>query len=653
MYCRKFLLSLLFFVTVVFTASFYTHALPTPAQLGANNEFVSAKISPDGKHLAFAIVKEGVRQLAVVETDSMKAVGGVSFGTKQQVGDFYWANNERLVMQVLENDPWAEFPSYYGELFAINYNGKRGEIIYGYRGGEQQVGTKLKTKDAVRGWAEVINVLANEEDYILISSQPQSVDQRRQKTIHRLNIYTGMLSSVIAGTPTDSEYIVASDDGTLQFAVGRNAANKKRIYAYKNNQFEDISEQNFGSGFHIAGVSSSGENVLYYDNISTNTDTLYALNVETGERRAIFNDPEVDITNIELSSDGVTPIAVKLDNGYPSYHLLASDSVESTVFADLTKMFKGYRINITSANTQNTLFTVRASNEIVPSQFYLYEAPTKKLRLLFANKADIPATQFSQSFPFSFDASDGVKIPAYITFPSHIPETQNVPLVTLVHGGPIARDYWSFNREVQLLASQGYAVLRVNFRGSDGYGAKFRQMSRQQWGTRMQQDIIEATQFVMNSGGIDTNKICIMGASFGGYSAVMSATIAPDLFKCVVANVGVYDLELMFEEGNIQKYLLYGKAYLSEQLGNDPAILKAQSPVNHVSKLKAPLFLAHGGEDNQVPIAHAIALKSALDTHNKPYVWHYTERAGHGFFEEASTIAYFEAVSEFLAQHLQ
>lgn len=643
------------FSFLVFTLVFsnITFALPTPAQLAADNKYADAKISPDGKHIAFVIKEDSKRKLVVIDVEGKKVVGGANFGIKQQVGEFYWANTERLVMEVLEHDPWAENPRFFGELFAIDYNGKRGEIIYGYRGGEQQTGTKLKVKKAVRGWAKVINLLPDDEKNILITSQAWSADGSSPQNVRKLNIYNARLSSAIAGTPIEAEYVVASDDGNLIMAVGFDKDYKKRIFKYEGAEYTDVSDQNYGGGFNIAGVSENGDSVLYTDNIDTNTETLYKLDFKTGERTKIFNDPNVDITYVVLASDGVTPIAIELDNGYPSYHLLPSNNPEAAVFANLTQIFKGYNIRITSADKSNSLYTVYASNEIVPGQYYLYEAATKKLRLLFSNKKEIPSEQMSQSFPFSFEASDGELIPGYITFPSHIPETQNVPLVTLVHGGPIARNYWEFSRRVQLLASQGYAVLRINFRGSDGYGSKFRGMSRKQWGTRIQQDIIEGTQFVIESGGIDKDKVCIMGGSFGGYSAVMSATITPELFKCIVANVGVYDLELMFEQGDIQKYLLYGKAYLTEQLGSDTAVLRAQSPVNHVNKLKAPLFLAHGGEDNRVPISHGYALKEALDKHEKPYVWFYTERAGHGFFEEESRTAYFEAVSEFLKEHLQ
>jgi dipeptidyl aminopeptidase/acylaminoacyl peptidase len=162
---------------------------------------------------------------------------------------------------------------------------------------------------------------------------------------------------------------------------------------------------------------------------------------------------------------------------------------------------------------------------------------------------------------------------AYITYPTGVDETVAVPLVTLVHGGPNARDYWKFDPELQLLASQGYAVLRVNYRGSTGYGRKHMSGSEKQWGARVQQDIIEATQWVIQQGGIQQDKVCIMGGSFGGYSAVQSATLAPDLFKCVVAVAGVYDLEMMFDEGDIPR-IIYGKEFLIKQLGTDRALMR-------------------------------------------------------------------------------
>lgn len=629
------------------------NAMPSPAQFAKNEEFVRAKLSPDGKHLGIILVKDDKRRLAVVSADTLQPVGGVDFGGKQQVGNFWWANNERLVMEIWQQQAWSEDPAFYGELFAVNYDGKRSEMIFGYRSGEEQVGSRLSRKEAVRGSARLVGLLPNDAEHILITVKPWTNAGLSQKTIHKLNIYNGDLSSVVAGTPLETSYVVATDDGVPIVAVGTNEEYEKSVYRYDDGKYIDISDEGLGGAFSVWGIDDSGENLIFVDNNDTDTTSLYRMNLASGKRELIYNNPNVDITGLVLDSSETVPLAVAVDDGYPSYILLDSDSEERAVYEHLFNIFKGYSLYITSADKARENFVIFAENEIVPGQFYLFSKTDKKLRLLFSNQKDLTSDKLSQSFPFSFKASDGQQIPGYITFPSHIPETENVPMVVLVHGGPESRDYWSYDSEVQMLASMGYAVLRVNFRGSDGYGTAFRQAIQKKWGTIAQQDIIDATNYVINSGGIKRDKVCIMGASFGGYSAIMSATIAPDLFKCVVATAGVYDLEQLVEEGNVAEYLLYGPAYLKKQLGDDPKILQAQSPVHHVSKLKAPLLLAHGGDDYQVPIAHALSLKAQLDKHNKQYEWFVIDKAGHSFYEEASRKKYFEAVASFLQTHLE
>lgn len=647
------------YILVVFTAFFLSYSVlakdkpfATPAQFAADWEFFGAKISPDGKHLAMIILKDDKRRLAVVKADTLEPVGGMNFGEKQEVGSFWWANDERLVMQIWQQLAWSEDPAFYGELFAVNLDGKRDEMIYGYRAGEQQVGSRLARKEGDRGHAQVVNLLPDDDKHILISVKPWSVAGLSKRTIHKLNIYTGKMSSVLATTPLETSYLVSTDEGKPIIAVGINEEYEKSVYKYNDGAFEDISEKGLGEGFNIVGMDDTGENILFVDNEETNTTSLYSMNLASSEKALIYNNPNVDISGFATTSDEMTPLAIALDDGYPSYVLLDSDSDEREIYEYLFSVFKGYSITLTSSDEDGEKFIVFASNELTPGDYYMFTKKGKKLRLLFSNKQYLPKDKLSQSFPFSFEASDGMKIPAYITFPKHVPETENVPMVVLVHGGPIARDYWQYHSQVQMLASMGYAVLRVNFRGSEGYGSAHTLAIRKNWGTKAQQDIIEATNYVINSGGIDKERVCIMGGSFGGYSAVMSATIAPDLFKCVVANAGVYDLEQLFAEGNIAEYLLYGPAYLETQLGTDPELRRAQSPVNHVSKLKAPLFLAHGGKDYQVPIAHAHALKEQLDKHNKTYEWFTIDKAGHGFYREESQIAYYEAVAEFLQKHL-
>lgn len=168
----------------------------------------------------------------------------------------------------------------------------------------------------------------------------------------------------------------------------------------------------------------------------------------------------------------------------------------------------------------------------------------------------------------------------------------------------------------------------------------------------MQQDIIEATQWVIQQGGIKQDKVCIKGGSFGGYSAVQSAALAPDLFKCVVAVAGVYDLEMLFNGSNIPR-IIYGEKYLIEQLGMDKALMRTYSPVHNVAKLKASLLIAHSKKDEQVPFKHALALKEELDRQGKKYAWFVKNSEGHGLFDEQNRTEYFETVVKFLAKELQ
>jgi dipeptidyl aminopeptidase/acylaminoacyl peptidase len=142
-----------------------------------------------------------------------------------------------------------------------------------------------------------------------------------------------------------------------------------------------------------------------------------------------------------------------------------------------------------------------------------------------------------------------------------------------------------------------------------------------------------------------------MGASFGGFSAIMSPILAPDLFKCAIAHVGVYDLQMMYEEGDIPDRL-FGKSYLQQAIGNDVEMLRAQSPVHNIDKLQAAVFIAHGKEDRRVPFEQAEALKDALDEHNKKYEWFIKRSEAHGFSDEGNRAEYYQKVSEFLAKHL-
>jgi dipeptidyl aminopeptidase/acylaminoacyl peptidase len=626
----------------------------TPAQLAAEFQYKDAKISPDGKHIALVISKDGRRKLAVVKSSNFKSVGGADFGDKEEVGKIYWANDERIVLEVWVNEPWDDRARFYGELYAIDYNGKRGEMVYGYRAGQKTIGTRMAKIESVDGWAEIISLLPDEEDEILISSRPQSADGGRTATVHRLNVKNGKMSKMIAGSPMSSGQFAVDNSGSVKFAYGTDKDFNRRVYRFDEDkrEYTEVMTGGFGNGWQPHAIDDSGKFLFYTGNPEQDKTGLFKLNLNTGEKSHIYTDKKVDITDVIVTVDGSQAYAIRLDADYPSYIMLDESGEEAKLFKYLLSRFAGYSIDITSHSDNGKKWIIKASNDLTATSFFLYDKKKDKFSLLFSNMAEIKKQELSESIPIHFTASDKTEIHGYITYPVSVPETQSIPLVTLVHGGPHSRDYWEFDSKVQLLASQGYAVLRVNFRGSNGYGSNIYYGSQKQWGDRVQKDIIEGTKWVIAQGGILSDKVCIMGASFGGYSAVQSATLAPDLFKCVISHAGVYDIEMMFEEGDI-KGRLYGKAALTEEHGTDKALMHQYSPVNNVAKLAAPILIAHGRQDERVPIDHAEALMAELDKQGKPYETFIKEYENHGFYNEQNRSEYYEKVAEFLGKHLK
>jgi len=250
-----------------------------------------------------------------------------------------------------------------------------------------------------------------------------------------------------------------------------------------------------------------------------------------------------------------------------------------------------------------------------------------------------------------FNASDGMKIHDYITLPGGASGARP-PLVVIPHGGPHGiRDHWEFVEEVQLFASQGVAVLRVNYRGSGGYGRPYEESGNRHWGDRIIDDILEATRLVINQGLVDSNRVCIYGASFGGYAAMQSSIRAPELFRCAVGYAGVYDLPLMAKTDNV-RFSPLAQRYFRWILGEDTKALKSASPVYNADKIQARVFLIHGKDDERAPIEHAERLRDALAKVGRPPEWLVEKKEAHGFYNEANQERMYARLLTFINQSL-
>ena len=487
---------------------------------------------------------------------------------------------------------------------------------------------------------------------ILISATPMSSGGDRLASILQLDVYTGKTKGM-GKAPVSYATIVADPSGRPRVAVGKNEQNQREVYikAEDSSDWHKLPQRAFGEHFYPIAVTADNQGLYVADNYQQDLIGIFEYRFADGSYTEVFTDQKVDVQSVTTTTDGRAVYGMQLYDGRPSYALLTEDHQEARVFKDLLQSFPGENLRITSKTDDNKKWVLMASSDTTAPKFYLYDHEKAAVVKLADAKPELNQLKLASTEPVKFSSFDGLEVHGYLTkSPVDSPEK---PTVVLVHGGPHdTRDYWGFDPEVQLLAMSGYNVLQVNFRGSGGYGAAFQKKGYRQWGDAIQRDIIAGTEWAIAQGHAKAGNICIMGTSFGGYSTVQAATLAPDLYRCGVAVAGVYDLSLLAKTGDVPE-LSFGAAYLKDVIGTDETQLKAFSPVHQVHKLKASLLIAHGKKDKRAPMEHAQRLKNALDKAGKSYQWLEFNDEAHGFYAPQNQEIYFRAVQKFLGQHLK
>ena len=254
--------------------------------------------------------------------------------------------------------------------------------------------------------------------------------------------------------------------------------------------------------------------------------------------------------------------------------------------------------------------------------------------------------------PISYKSRDGLTINGYLTLPKDSSD-KNLPVIVNPHGGPWARNRWGFNSEVQFLANRGYAVLQMNFRGSTGYGRHFKEIGFKQWGKTMQDDVTDGVHWLINEGIADKDRIGIYGGSYGGYATLAGVTFTPELYACGVDYVGPSNIFTLLN--SLPPYWELYRQMFYEMVGNpedDKELLEEISPVFHVDKIKAPLFVAQGANDPRVKQAESDQIVEALQSKGIDVQYMLKENEGHGFHNEENRMEFYNAMIEFLNKHM-
>jgi dipeptidyl aminopeptidase/acylaminoacyl peptidase len=595
-------------------------------------EFESTKISPTGQYLAAKMRTEGQSTLAIIELKTRKITGHLRWN-KDHVYDYWWTGPDRVVVSIATQSGPLDQPRLTGELYAMNADGTGKRHLFG--GG---------------GWARMIDPLPDLPEFALIAIESWYGNEI-PAVIERINVYNGnrtRLAIVPGAGPLD----VATDRaGELRFAYSSDRGGKRHVYVRRDRPegWAEIKVPQASTldsvGLH--GATPDGD-TIYLTTTSAGRMCLREYRISKGTFLEIRCNDAGRVGPPVFSFDETTLVGMVHNAGRPEIEYLDAKHPDVLLRRGLEKSFPGQFVSIVSRSLDSQKLVVSAYSGQNPGDYYLVDRATKKAEYLMSERAWIDPAVMAPVSAIKYKTRDNATIHGFLTAAPGA-ETRNAPLVLMPHGGPHGiRDWWGWDPWAQALASRGYAVLQVNFRGSGGYGYEHERAGYQKWGTLMQDDLTDAVRWAVAEGIADPKRVCIMGASYGGYAALMSSMREPDLYKCAIGFAGVYELTSQTDD---LAYSYLGRSYLERVFGSQ-ALMAEQSPVTHVERLKVPVLIMHGTADPVVPFKQAKTLRRVLEKYGKTYEWVEYEDEEHGFHIEKNHVDFLEKCLAFLDKYI-
>lgn len=494
-------------------------------------------------------------------------------------------------------------------------------------------------------------MLWDDPKQILISMSPWNNGREQTVRLAKLNIYDGRVQELSRAPALNAE-LYADADGVVRFSSSTDDANNTVLHRFnpKTREWSVYQKAAFGEEFASpVALPSGGDSVFIQRAPDDGPLGIYEITVATGEQNLVFRHDTADAR--PLLDWQQSPWGAELEYGKHEFVPLDPEHPYTALVFGLEQAFPADRIRVLGGTHDFRLTIVEVSGGHLPEQYYLYDASVGALSKLFDSDPVLSGQDLAEVTPIELRARDGLELHGYLTLPPRS-AGQNLPLVVMPHGGPFGvNDSWQFNRENQLLASRGYAVLQVNFRGSGGFGPGFQAAGIGERGDAMQDDVTDATRWAISEGYADPARICLYGWSHGGYAALRGVSREPALYQCAVGAAGVYDFDIQYRKADYTRYR-YGRAYMRQSLGTDPAKLRAISPVHSAERIEAAVFLVHGEQDERVPVEHARAMRRALNAAGKPPRYLERRGEGHGFFKEENRAHFYAELLEFLDLHI-
>ena len=635
---------------------------PLPAEIFARHpSYEVVRLSPDGRHVAVAARVGTGQTLVVLTVPERKLTSSLRFDEGAAISDLVWVSDQRLVIAMGYQDAAEDAPEPTGELIGMNADGTGKGYLFGFRG-ERLSGTRLNTGAMSEdGFAELEGALPENPGHALVS-----VTTSRRRTANGY-YYVADFTPLFRMDVSSGRRVKLADPPMKRplrwFTDG--VGNPRLVHGLTDESYVGVHYWRAGDSawqpLKVEGLDASplrlsldGRLAFFMVDRDQSNRCLVELSLPaeasgTPSRRDLVCRPARELDDVHFDHRGL-PYGYSAGPDAPLV-ILDPGSVQARITVSLQQQFPDQVVRLaqSSRDAGSMLFFVHSDRN--SGEYYLYDGATREAGFFDAIQTWVEPERMATVRRLQYTARDGQKIDALLTLPPGA-QARNLPLVVMPHGGPIGvRDHWGWDAEPQFLASRGYAVLQMNFRGSSGYGLGFEQAGHGEWAGRIIDDITDGARWAIAQKIADPRRMCIAGSSYGGYAALMSAVREPDLYRCAVGYSGAYDLNLLMQQSDVTVRAA-GQQFWADTIADTPDQRAAQSPVHGAAQIKAAVLIVHGERDLRTPMSQALALRKALEKAGKSPDWLIEPAEGHGFLNEAARARYFEKLDGFLRRYL-
>lgn len=605
------------------------------------------RLSPSGRYFSAKVQLDDRYGLVVYDLEKPGQQPYLMSAGETEVRWHQWASDQRLLVSVqraLRRGPIG-VGTMETRLVAVDPDGGNGQLL---------TPRPKRGEGGVQVGDVVVDLLPDDPDHILMSFNAE--DPRRPR-LYRVNVHNARRSQLAPGRSAIWHWSV---DQQLRPRIGSGPADTTtwRIShsAPESRGWETLLEYPVDSGQVFSPVlfDHDDPDLLYVlSNHDSGVTGLYSYRLSSREFvDQLYQHPERDVTAVRTTPDGrrIAGVMFADDEDYVVWF----DDRYASLAARIGARLPGRQVAIGSTSQDLSRVIALVSATDMPPRYYLFDAGNDQLTYLAPTYPELEARPLARIRAIEYEARDGLAIPGYLTLPPGTAELPAAPLpaIVLPHGGPHARDYADFDPLLQMLASRGYAVLQMNFRGSTGYGAEFEAAGYREWGQAMQDDVTDGTRWLVERGIADPERICIVGGSYGGYAALMGAAKEPNLYACSVSINGVSDLPRMvsylyqFVGGRTAAMFITGGTWQEQRQ------LRENSPVHRAEDIIAPVLLLAGTLDRIVPPDQSRVMARALRRAGKQHELIEMEGGGHNLARADHRLTFFSELDRFLAQHL-